>query len=188
MEKSITNNSLWDKAGKAGLVLGLVSVAYLAITQFMPSSAESFGGGALLSLANLVLWGAKFYACIYLMKLFMKKYADETPDVMNSDTFKFGVVTAVLSALIYSAFYLAYATLINPDMFTEAIEVAKESYGSIMTSEALDALENMNFTTLSFFSNFIYCTLFGTVLSAILSRNIPSRDPFADDKANDDDE
>jgi hypothetical protein len=34
--------------------------------------------------------------------------------------------------------------------------------------------------TVSFFTNLIYCFLFGVVLSAILSRNIPSRNPFAD--------
>jgi hypothetical protein len=35
---------------------------------------------------------------------------------------------------------------------------------------------------ITFFSNLIYCTAYGTVLSFILSRNIPSRDPFADYK------
>jgi hypothetical protein len=35
---------------------------------------------------------------------------------------------------------------------------------------------------ITFISNLIYCFAFGTVLSAILSRNIPSTDPFADYK------
>ena len=33
--------------------------------------------------------------------------------------------------------------------------------------------------TFSFFFNLIYCWLFGTVLSAIFSRNIPPQNPFA---------
>ena len=36
--------------------------------------------------------------------------------------------------------------------------------------------------TFSFFVNLFYCWLFGTVLSAILSRNIPSRNPFTDEQ------
>ena len=32
---------------------------------------------------------------------------------------------------------------------------------------------------ITFFSNLIYCFIFGTILSLILSRNIPSKDPFA---------
>ena len=34
-----------------------------------------------------------------------------------------------------------------------------------------------------FFSNLVYCFLYGTVLSAVLSRNIPPRDPFARERA-----
>ena len=34
----------------------------------------------------------------------------------------------------------------------------------------------------TFFTTLIYCYLYGSVLSAILSRNIPSRNPFADNK------
>ena len=34
-----------------------------------------------------------------------------------------------------------------------------------------------------FFSNLVYCFLYGTVLSAVLSRNIPPRDPFARKRA-----
>ena len=52
-------------------------------------------------------------------------------------------------------------------------------------AESLEAMEEMNLGTISFFTNLIYCFLFGTVLSAILSRNIPSRNPFADFRQND---
>ena len=36
--------------------------------------------------------------------------------------------------------------------------------------------------TIMFLVNFLYCWLFGTSLSAILSRNIPSRNPFIDEQ------
>ena len=37
-----------------------------------------------------------------------------------------------------------------------------------------------NMPQITFFSNLIYCFFFGTILSFILSRNVPSRNPFAD--------
>ena len=41
-----------------------------------------------------------------------------------------------------------------------------------------------NLPQITFFSNLIYCFLYGMVLSFILSRNIPKNDPFADYKPN----
>jgi hypothetical protein len=54
----------------------------------------------------------------------------------------------------------------------------------MMDSNTLNAVDSFmeNLPQLTFFSNLIYCFLFGTVLTAILSRNIPSKDPFADYK------
>ena len=46
------------------------------------------------------------------------------------------------------------------------------------TINALDKVEAI-MPQMIFFSNLIYCFLYGTVLSAILSRNIPPRNPFA---------
>ena len=57
-----------------------------------------------------------------------------------------------------------------------------QMYSSMLDSNSMAMLEKMedSFPQISFFSNLIYCFLFGLVLSAILSRNIPKRDLFAD--------
>ncbi len=178
MDGIVTRKDIWDRAGKAGLVLGAVSCAYIAITQLLASVNTSPVMAALLSVLDIILWAAKFAGCILLMKYFMKKFAADHPGLTNNDTFKLGVAIALLSALIFSGFYLAYVTIIAPDTFTNAMDTVRESYGSMMGQEALDAMENMNMASISFFSNLIYCFLFGTVLSLILSKNIPSRNPF----------
>ena len=51
----------------------------------------------------------------------------------------------------------------------------------MLDSNSMSMLEKMeeDYPQISFFSTLIYCFLYGTVLSAILSRNIPERDPFA---------
>ena len=180
MEKTFSRKDLWDGAGKAGLVLGLVSIAYMMVNWLFGKAGESTGRAILFSLLILPLWIAKFVGCIELMKLFMRKFAAAHPGADNRDTFRFGMVVALLSALVFSAFQLAFTTWIAPDAFAEAQEAVIASYGSMMPAESIEMMENMNFGVVTFFTNLIYCFLFGTVLSAILSRNIPSRNPFAD--------
>lgn len=182
MEKSETRRITWDIASKAGLVLGGVSIAYLLVNMIMPTT-KSIAVGALISLLGIVLWAAKFFGCIWLMKFFMKKLVAADPDTTNSDTFRLGMIIAVLSALIYAAFYLLYTSVISPDIFNESLALVQEQYATIMPAESLEAIENMNFPVMGFFSQLIYCSLFGIVLSAILSRSIPSNDPFADYKS-----
>lgn len=162
----------WDYAGKAGLALGAVSSVYFAANSLI-SSAFS---GVWSSLVILVLWGLKFYLCIWLLKNFMKIFARRNPEAGNPDTLRFGIFTALLSSLVYSAFYLAWVTFIQPDIFTDAVQKVASSMPADALSQMQDMMDKM--PKLTFFANLIYCFLFGTVLSAILSRNIPSQDPF----------
>ena len=75
--------SIWESAGKAGLVLGGISVAYMLITMLTGKLAGN-GPAFLLGLLNVVLWIAKFAGCIYLMRFFILKYAADDPTVDNS--------------------------------------------------------------------------------------------------------
>jgi len=174
--------SMWNEAGLAGLVLGGVSVAYLGITALTgKASMDNVGLSFLMGGLNILLWIAKFCACIFLMKHFLKKRSANDPDADNNAIFKFGAVVALLSALVYSACYLAYFEFIAPDMFDQAISMFKDS--PMMDSNSLEAIESMmpKMPAYMFFINFFYCWGFGTVLSAILSRNIPSTNPFSND-------
>ena len=179
MENRVSRKDLWDGAGKAGLVLGLVSSAYVVITQLLTKLGGSVGMAFVVTLLSFLLWVVKFGGCIYLMKFFMKRFADAHPAADNSDTFRFGMVTALLSALIFAAFDMAYLTWISPDTLSESMDAVKEAYGSMLPAESLEMMDNLNMGRMTFFTNLIYCFIFGTVLSAILSRNIPSRNPFA---------
>ena len=164
--------TLWNEAGKAGLALGGASIAYMACNALIT-----------VSFVNFVLWATKFAGCILLMRLFMKKFAASDDSITNSDTFRFGIATAFLSALLYSAAYLAYVQFINPDLFSSAVDSLREN--PLMDSASLEAMDAMlpKMGVMSFWVNLFYCTLFGTVLSAILSRNIPSANPFAEGPA-----
>jgi hypothetical protein len=132
----------------------------------------------LLGLVNVLLWIAKFAACIYLMRFFILRFAAKDPDADNSRAFRFGTLTALLSALIYSAFYLAYVSFINPGVFEEALGALTDN--PMLDSNSMAAIEDMipRMPTMSFFFNLIWCWLFGTVLAAIFSRSISSKNPF----------
>ena len=172
---------MWDTAAKAGLVLGAVSTAYMFISQFLGTAQLS---GFFGTLAGFVLWGAKFGGCIWLRAFFMKMFVAEHPEVDNKATFNLGMATALLSALIYSAAAFANIAFISGDAMVEQMNQMMQQMGSTMDSNSKSLMETYMeiLPQITFFSNLLYCFVFGTVLSYILSRNIPSRDPFADYK------
>ena len=177
MKENITTGILLNKAGIAGIVLGLISTAYI----FISMGIASITSPVLNTLLTLVVWTVKFVLCIWLMMFFMKKLARSYDGVTNSTTFKFGTAIAACSALIFAAASLANVTIINPDLISRQMETVVQILGSKADSNTLSALGEMeeSMPKIIFFSNLFYCFLYGVVLSLILSRRIPSIDPFA---------
>ena len=172
----VNNKRTWDAAAKAGLVLGGVSSAYFALNSLLSTYGASRIGNIGSTLIILVLWGFKFYLCIALLKRFMQQFAAQDDSVTNGDTLRLGICTALLSSLVYSAVYLAWVLFIQPDIFVNAMQ----SVAATLPAEALSQMQDMigKLPQYTFWANLIYCFLFGTVLSVILSRNIPSQNPF----------
>ena len=177
----MNTKNMWNTAGIAGLALGGASTAYMFLSQWVTVSGMP---GFVASILNFILWTAKFGGCIWLMMYFMKRFASENTDADNSDTFKFGTISALLSALIFSAASFANVAFISADMFAEQFDATLQQLAPMMDSNSLASMDKIieSLPQITFFSNLIYCFIFGTVLSAILSRNIPSKDPFADYK------
>lgn len=172
-------NIFLNGAAKAGLVLGGVSIAGMLLSWLLGKvGSDSRGAIVIVSVLNTLLWVAKFVACIFLMRLFMRKFSFSEPEADNSRVFRFGMLTALLSALVYSAFYMAYLMFIDPDSINMALDILREN--PMMDSNSLAKMEEMApmMPTYAFFTNLIYCFIYGTILSAILSRNIPPRNPF----------
>ncbi len=180
MEQNKTKSSIWNAAAPAGLVLGGISSVYLFTTQGL---ALITGLPTYISLPlNFLLWLGKFILCIYMMMYYMKKFAGANSEVTNKDTLRLGVVIALLSATFYAAVTMANVAFISKETMLASIDAVTASLPiDANTASALDVLKN-HLPEYTFFSNLIYCFLYGTILSAILSRNIPSRDPFADYK------
>jgi hypothetical protein len=170
---------MWESAAKAGLILGLISTAYMFINMWIAANPGFLG-----SILSLILWVAKFVGCILVLKVSMKKFAAASPEIENKDTFNFGMATALLSALVYSAASFANVAFISGDVIAEQFNLTMQQMSSMMDSNSMAMMDTylQKLPQITFFSNLIYCTAFGTVLSFILSRNIPSRDPFANYK------
>ena len=182
MEQKALRKTLWEEAGKAGLALGAVSTAYLFLTQLTGSVQMP---ALLTMLINTVLWAAKFGGCIWLMMFFMKKFAQQNPNVQNSTTFRFGMAASVLSALVYAAASFANTAFISADMIAENTRLLMEQMAPVMDSNSLNQMEGFmeKLPQITFFSNLFYCIIYGSILSFILSRNIPSKNPFANDNS-----
>lgn len=170
--------NIWDTASKAGLALGLASAIYMFLTQWTGQSEMS---PFIVMVLNGIFWLVKFLGCIWLMMFFMKKFASENPQADNSITFRLGMAMALLSALVFSAISFANVAFISPELFTEQIDTAMQQMAPMLDSNTLSQVEKtmQNLPQITFISNLIYCFLYGLILSFILSRNIPSRDPFA---------
>lgn len=173
------NESLND-TGKAGLVLAAAAIVFFVISALL-SKIE--GGGFLVTLLGLVVWAGKVALCIWLMVKFLRQAADNNGKE-RSRTFRFGMMVALCSAIVYAGFYLLYVTVIVPDFFEGAFDKALQMYSSMMTSDQLDQIANLesSMPAISFFVNLIWCWLFGTIISAIASSNIcGSSNPFEEE-------
>ena len=181
MTEKTLRKDIWEAAGYAGLALGLVSVIYMYINNMLGTSGASAG---VVALITVPLWIAKFVGCILLMKFFMKKFHSAHPGVSDKDLFRMGAVTALLSAFFFASLQFVDMAYLSAEFYAEQYEVILQQYSSIMDSNSLNMIKEFMdvMPQFTFVWTLIYCTAYGTVLSSILSRNIPSKDPFADYK------
>ena len=178
-ERTISQGTLLNRAAVAGLALGAVSTAYLFITQYLP---EIIGSAVAVMAVDALLWFVKFIGCIFLMRLFMQRLVQSAPEAGSGDSFRLGMFASLFSALIYSGAYLAFILYVAPGSVEEMLDTVTSQYSSMLDSNSLASIDSMTarMPQITFFSNLIYCFLYGTLLSAILSRYIPQNDPFAD--------
>lgn len=174
----MNQKNLWNNATVAGTALGGISIFYMFIQQLI-AQTESLQGIASTIILGL-LWMVKLAGCILLMIFFMKRFHESDPDSGNAGSMKFGVATSFCSALIYSAVLLANMLYISESYYMVQFEYARQVYAGMMDANTMHMMEKImgRMPQIMFFSTLIYCFLYGTVVSAIISRKIPPQDPF----------
>ena len=184
MERKLNRRLVWNYAGQSGAVLGLATAVIMFANQYSAQFMSSHNLPAAGLAVSALLWIIKFGGCIWLMRFFMLRLCRRHPEATNSDTMVFGTITALLSALIFATFSLANILFISPDLMEQEFDMVLQSYSKFLDYNTLSQVEDMKriYPQTAFISTLGYCYLYGTALSAILSRHIPKIDPFADFK------
>lgn len=180
----IDKGTIWSEAAKAGLLLGAFTSAFIFINMLTSSFATASVGARFAGfILNTALWLVKFIGCLWLLRFFMLRFVSERPEATGRDSFRFGVVVALTSALIVAGASLLNINL-SQETYQETVNTVMQSYlgaAGITDSERV-AIEHMmgSLPTISFFMTLIYCFLFGVAASGIFSRSIPPEDIFKD--------
>lgn len=177
MNNPATSGILWNKAAKNGIILGMFTAACRILTQTLAMSEASVG----TALVNGLIWIVQFAGCILLMRFFMQRLVLQHDGTDNRTTARYGIMLALTSAVIFSAAMLFDIMFITPELVDRQMDLYYQLYGPHLDSNTRDVLDRMEgiYPQIMFFSTLIYSFLYGTVLSLVLSRYIPKKDPFS---------
>lgn len=181
--ETISGKAIWNEATKAGLMFGLVSVAYNYISIYLGSLVgSSFLLNFFASVGVWLLRVAKIVGLILLMRACMTRLTRNYSEVTNGDTFLLGIAISALSAIIVAGFTLLDCTVLLPTHYQDVMNQVMAELQPSMDANLRSATEDVlsNFSGIMFWSTLFYCILYGVILSRILSRRIPAQDPFAD--------
>lgn len=180
MKETLEKNTLINTASVSGAILGVFTIVCTALSNVI-AGAES---PVLASVLNIIIWLLKFVGCILIMRWAMKKFAGRYEGVRNRQVFILGMLSALFSAILVSAYSYIYMEFINPEQLKEAMDMVYQSMSGMMDSNTLEEMQSMEskMPAISFFSSLIYCFLYGTILSSILSGGIISDNPFEDEE------
>ncbi|MBR4775127.1 MAG: hypothetical protein IK008_03425 [Bacteroidales bacterium] len=167
MNKTLDNTSSWNEAAKTGAYLGGISVGCLALKELAAASGSTF----LVQAAAIILWAVQFFGCILVLKNGMLSFRDRYEGVKMADTFRMGRRSALLSGLVVaSAQALFIMKAPAADITALADQIAQAVPGGIDREDVDRVMDKL--PVITFITQWIYCFLYGTVLSSLLSRYI----------------
>lgn len=169
---------IWSRAARDGAVLGAVSVAAGLLATAVPAVA---GAGAVASMAGVIIWAAKTAGSYILLK---RQIASRP---VSGSPFRYGLKVVLFSSILYSAYIAADLTYISPDRIKESFDLIYSMYNGLLDSNSMQSLEAIEdrMPLYATISQFIWCYLFGTVFSSIISSGLRRKEsPFGEDSDN----
>ncbi len=175
--ESATKKIFWNYAGIAGLMMGMISSACMFTGQFLSTMQMS---AVMVTILGVLLWMAETAGCVGLMYIYMKKFSTQFPEESIKTIYKMGTAIAFFSALLYAAVTFANFAYISADYYAEQFATIMQNASSALDSNSKALMSKIltNIPQIAFFGNLIYCFLFGTVVSSIISRVMMPKDPF----------
>lgn len=168
MKAKVDNTVLWNEAAKAGVLFGVVSISCLVLRELAGMSGSAF----LMQAAVILLWTVEFLGCILLMKKVQLDFRDKYQGVKMEDTYRLGRRAALLSGLLLASAQ-ALIILYMPQETMDSL-VGELSQSMNMTASQREQIDGImdRMPVLTFLFQWLYCYLYGTVLSSIMSRYI----------------
>lgn len=174
----LDSKTLWNEAGRVGFVFGGFSSLCLVLKEAAGLTSSTF----LVQAAAIILWAVEFFGCILLMKKYMLDLRDKYESVTMVDTYRFGRRVALLSGLILASVD-AFLIMKLPaetveSVISELSTAVSEKLGSGYEGEVGRFVDKLPLYT--FIGQWLYCFLYGSLLSAIMSRYIFMQNYFQD--------
>ena len=170
MKEAVSDKNIWNDAARVGIIFGLFSSACLGLKELSSLSGSTF----LVALVGIVVWALEFFGCIWLMRHYMISETKKYQGIQQRDLYKFGRRVALLSGLILAAVNAYAVSLVPPETMEETLNAVATSMPGGMQADAQEQLGTMmdKFPLYTFVGQWIYCFLYGSILSAIMSRYV----------------
>ena len=172
----LDNKTLWNEAGRVGFVFG----GFSSLCLLLKEGAGLTGSNFLVTAAAIILWAVEFFGCILLMKKYMLDLRDKFDDVTVFDAYRFGRRVALLSGLILAAVDAVLIMKMPQDTVTSVMSELSAAMPAGLGHVSEDDLGRLvdKLPLYTFIGQWLYCFLYGSLLSAILSRYIFLQGPF----------
>ena len=172
----LDSKTLWNEAGRVGFVFG----GFSSLCLLLREGAALTGSTFLVQAAAIILWAVEFFGSILLMKKYMLDLRDKFDDVTAVDTYRFGRRVGLLSGLILAAVDAVLIMKMPQDTVADVISelntAVTAKLGAGYEGEVGRVVDRLPLYTFIF--QWLYCFLYGSLLSAIMSRYIFMQDIF----------
>ena len=174
----LDSKTLWNEAGRVGFVFG----GFSSLCLLLKEGAALTGSSFLETAAVIILWAVEFFGCILLMKKYMLDLRDKYDGVTMEQAYHFGRRVALLSGLILATVNAVILIKMPPETMenfvTELNTAVAGKLGAGYEDEVGRVVDRLPLYTFIF--QWIYCFLYGSLLSAIMSRYLYVQDVFND--------
>lgn len=165
----------WKSAAFNGLLLSLITVIISLITSAFEIKS---------TILSILFWIIRITVSIWLLYYFMKQYSSNFKQISYKDSFIYGTLVCMFSAIICSGFSFINMTLLFPDTINQMGEIMQSSIEqNNMSDEQGDVIMGMlpKLPQITLIVGFIYLTIFGMIASSIIANYTKKDDPFLDD-------
>ncbi|MCL1973414.1 MAG: DUF4199 domain-containing protein [Bacteroidetes bacterium] len=155
----------WNSAAVNGLLLALVSIIFMLLPTLLP------GYGWVWTILKLV-------ATISALSFFMKQYGKEQEYFSYGQGFRYGFTVSFCSAIAYAVYVFVHQTYLFPETMAQQTEAAMQAMQRYGNSGALD-LDKWanNMPAIMTLIMFIYASIWGLIISAILANYSKKEQP-----------